>query len=80
MMEINGKTLVFTDCHLGLRNGSVGRLNTAIVVFRQMLKTIRDEGVSNVLFVGDEIVAADVCSVALNGFMRGVRQGAVISR
>ena len=52
-MEINGKTLVFTDCHLGLRNGSVGRLNTAIVVFRQMLKTIRDEGVSNVLFVGD---------------------------
>ena len=29
---------------------------------------------ANLLFVGDEIVAADVCSVALNGFMRGVRQ------
>lgn len=53
MYEISGKTLVFTDCHLGLRNGSTSRLNIVINVFKQMLRTIKANGIENVIFIGD---------------------------
>lgn len=53
MYEINGKTLVFTDCHLGLRNNSISRLKIVVEVFKQMLRTIKSGEVRNVLFLGD---------------------------
>lgn len=52
-MDIVGKTLVFTDCHLGLKNSSTSRLNIVISVFREIIGTIKSEGISNVIFCGD---------------------------
>lgn len=53
MYELRGKTLVFTDCHLGLRNGSVSRLKIVVMVFKQIMREVRAKGISQVIFVGD---------------------------
>lgn len=53
MMELKGKTLVFTDCHLGLKNSSVSRLNIAVKVFKELLLAIKKESISNIIFCGD---------------------------
>ena len=39
-MELTGKTLVFTDCHFGIRNNSIARLNILISVFKSIIKTL----------------------------------------
>lgn len=53
MYELKGKTLVFTDCHLGLRNGAVSRLKIVVMVFKQILREVKTNGISQVIFVGD---------------------------
>ena len=52
-MDIIGKTLVFTDCHLGLHGASISRLNIVIAVFKELIKAIKTEKISNVIFCGD---------------------------
>lgn len=52
-MDIIGKTLVFTDCHLGLHGSSISRLNIVISVFKEIIKAIKTEKISNVIFCGD---------------------------
>lgn len=53
MDELKGKTLVFTDCHLGLNSSSISRLNIVVNVFKEILKAIKSEHISNVIFAGD---------------------------
>lgn len=52
-MELTGKTLVFTDCHLGLNGGSSSRLEIVVSVFKEIEKAITRENISNVIFCGD---------------------------
>ena len=51
--EIVGKTLVFTDLHLGLKNSNVLRLGICVKVIKEMLQTLIAENIQNVIFCGD---------------------------
>lgn len=51
--EITGKVLIFTDCHLGLRQNSLSRLNIVVRVFKQIIDYIKAEKISAVIFTGD---------------------------
>lgn len=48
-----GKTLVITDLHIGLKKANQSRLSIIIKVFKNFLKTIVDENISNVICCGD---------------------------
>lgn len=53
MENITGKSLIFTDVHLGLRSGSISRLNIVVNAFKEIVKTIKEEDIKNVFFLGD---------------------------
>lgn len=50
---INGKTLVITDLHIGLKKANQSRLTIIVNVFKNFLKTIKEENISNVICCGD---------------------------
>lgn len=51
--KISGKTLVVTDLHIGLKKANQSRLSIIVKVFKNFLKTVKDEGVKNVICCGD---------------------------
>lgn len=51
--KIIGKTLVITDLHIGLKKANQSRLSIVVKVFKNFLKTIKEEGVENVICCGD---------------------------
>lgn len=51
--EINGKTLIFTDCHLGLKQNSILKINIVVKVFTNILKYVKNNNVENIIFAGD---------------------------
>lgn len=53
MFELNGKTLVSTDWHFGLKSNSESRLKICIDVMKAHLKEIQASGISNVICCGD---------------------------
>ena len=53
MQDITGKTLVFTDLHIGLAGNKESRLKMCIEVIKQVIKAVKAEKISNVLFCGD---------------------------
>ena len=53
MNIITGKTLLFTDIHFGLKQNAVSRLNICVKVIKQILETIKQENIQNVIFAGD---------------------------
>lgn len=53
MDTIDGKVLIFTDCHLGLRQNSLSRLNIVVKVFKQIVEYIKANQIGTVIFVGD---------------------------
>lgn len=50
---INGKTLVITDLHIGLKKANQSRLSIVVKVFKNFLKTIKEENIANVICCGD---------------------------
>lgn len=50
---LRGKTLVFSDVHIGLRKANQMRLTIVAKVFQNFLKTIREEKIDNVVCCGD---------------------------
>lgn len=53
MEIINGKVLVFTDLHLGLKSGSRSRLVICINVIKEIIKYIKENEIKTCLFLGD---------------------------
>lgn len=53
MIDLKGKTLIFTDIHFGLRNDSVSRLEICAKVVDDMLERMREEDAKNIIFCGD---------------------------
>ena len=53
MQPINGKTLVFTDLHIGLASNKESRLKMCIETVKKIIKAARSENVKNILFCGD---------------------------
>ena len=53
MEQINGKILVFTDLHLGLKSGSKSRLVICINVIKEIIQYIKQNNVQTCLFLGD---------------------------
>ena len=53
MKNLTGKTLVFTDFHIGLAGNKESRLKICIEVTKQLLKQIKTSKIDNVLFCGD---------------------------
>lgn len=53
MREINGKVLVFTDLHLGLKGNSVKRLNICVKAIKQIIDYIKSNAIKHVVFCGD---------------------------
>lgn len=53
MEQINGKILVFTDLHLGLKSGSKSRLAICIKVIKEIISYIKDNNINTCLFLGD---------------------------
>lgn len=55
MMErkIEGKALVFTDLHLGLKSASKSRLAVCIQVIKDIVTYLKTEDIKNVFFLGD---------------------------
>lgn len=51
--KITGKTLVITDLHIGLKKANQSRLSIIVKVFKNFLKTIKEEDVKNVICCGD---------------------------
>lgn len=52
-ISIVGKTLVITDLHIGLKKANQSRLSIIVKVFKNFLKTINEENISNVICCGD---------------------------
>ncbi len=50
---IKGKTLVFTDLHLGLKSGSKSRLAICINAIKEILIYIKANNIQTLLFLGD---------------------------
>lgn len=70
MIELNGKSLLFTDLHCGLSNNKTSRLNICIKVVKDMLNSIKTEKIHNVIFAGDlfhsrTTLSVDTINVAL---------------
>lgn len=51
--KITGKTLVITDLHIGLKKANQSRLSIIVKVFKNFLKTIKEENIKNVICCGD---------------------------
>lgn len=51
--KIVGKTLVITDLHIGLKKANQSRLSIIVKVFKNFLKTIKEEDIKNVICCGD---------------------------
>lgn len=51
--KIIGKTLIITDLHIGLKKANQSRLSIIVKVFKNFLKTIKEENVKNVICCGD---------------------------
>lgn len=52
-MNIKGKILVFTDLHLGLKSASRSRLMICVTVIKEIIKYIKAQNISAILFLGD---------------------------
>lgn len=53
MEKIIGKTLIFTDLHLGLKNASKSRLTICVNVIKEIISFIKNNNVKNIIFLGD---------------------------
>lgn len=53
MLQLIGKTLIFSDLHVGNKSDAVSRLNLSILAIEEILKIIVAEKISNVVFLGD---------------------------
>lgn len=53
MENINGKILIFTDLHLGLKNASKTRLAICINVIKKIITYIKENNITSVIFCGD---------------------------
>lgn len=53
MEQIKGKVLIFTDLHLGLKNGSKSRLAICINVIKEIINYIKTNNIDTCLFLGD---------------------------
>lgn len=63
MDKLEGKTLVFTDIHFGLKQNAISRLNICVKVVKTILERIKKDKIANVIFAGDlyhERVAVNV--------------------
>ena len=49
----NGKTLIFTDIHFGLKGNSVSRLNIAVKAIKCILDEVKKQDIKNIIFGGD---------------------------
>ena len=50
---INGKTIVISDLHIGLKKANQSRLSIVVTVFKDVLEAVKREGVENVICCGD---------------------------
>ena len=53
MHRINGKVLVFSDFHVGLKNGSASRLKIAAICLKEIVSAIKANDIKTVIFCGD---------------------------
>lgn len=53
MINLQGKTLVFGDLHIGVKSDSLARLFVDVRFVESLLKTIKERDVDNVVFLGD---------------------------
>ena len=53
MEKIIGKTLIFTDLHLGLKNASKSSLTICVNVIKEIISFIKNNNVKNIIFLGD---------------------------
>lgn len=51
--ELKGKTLVFTDLHLGIKNSNTTYLNICAKIVKELIIAIKNNNVQNVIFCGD---------------------------
>lgn len=51
--ELTGKSLVFTDLHIGLKNSHTTYLNICAMAIKEIILAIKKNNVSNVIFCGD---------------------------
>lgn len=51
--EINGKILIFSDLHIGLKDSSTQYLNTCISVIKEIRNAVRKNKIENIIFCGD---------------------------
>lgn len=53
MEKIEGKTLVFTDQHFGVKGNSPSRQRIGVLVTKKMLDAIEHDNIKNIIFCGD---------------------------
>ena len=53
MRTLNGKTLVFTDQHFGVKSNSPLRHKIGVLAIKNMLQAIKRDSISNIIFCGD---------------------------
>jgi DNA repair exonuclease SbcCD nuclease subunit len=53
MDELTGRTIIFSDCHFGLKQNSISRLKIDILAFKEILKHATESDVKNIIFAGD---------------------------
>lgn len=53
MKDINGKVLITTDWHLGLKNNSKNRLAIVVNVVKNLIEKIKEDKIENLIFAGD---------------------------
>lgn len=69
MNAINGKVLVFTDQHFGIKGNSQLRQKIGILAIKHMLDCIKAEKIQNVIFMGDyfhsrALISSDTINIA----------------
>lgn len=53
MDKLNGKTLVFTDQHFGVKSNSPLRQRIGALVIKKLLDAIDRDSISSIIFCGD---------------------------
>lgn len=53
MIKLVGKTLIFSDLHVGIKSDTPSRLNMSIIAVEEILKIASTENIDNIIFLGD---------------------------
>jgi len=78
MYKIEGKILIFSDLHVGLKSGATSRLKIVALCIKEIINKIKEEKIESIIFCGDYFHSRK--SIELNTLDTGYRMLNILSK